>query len=55
MKMLTFEFPTAGSAAEFFARVRGVAKLSHRVVDVQHADDVAAAKELARKLGGRLS
>jgi hypothetical protein len=51
--MLTFEFPTSEQAAVFFERVEGEAKVSHRVVDLEHADDEATARALAQELGGR--
>jgi hypothetical protein len=50
---VTFEFPTADAAGEFFERVCGEAKRSHRVVDVERVDDVATALALAAELGGR--
>jgi hypothetical protein len=50
---MTFEFPTADAAGEFFERVEGEAKISHRVVDLEHADDEATTLALAHELGGR--
>ena len=53
MSALTFEFPSADRAADFFERVEGEASRSHRVVDVERVDDEATARALAAELGGR--
>jgi hypothetical protein len=52
MATLTFEFPTADRAWNFFDAVDGSATRSRRVVDVEteRADD---ARETAKALGGR--
>jgi hypothetical protein len=52
VRMMTFEFPTAASAIDFFSRVDGPARVTHRVVDVE-TDKPEAARELAASCGGK--
>ena len=52
MATLTFTFESADRAADFFERVDGEAKRSHRVVDVE-TERANEARETAKALGGR--
>jgi hypothetical protein len=53
-EVLTFEFPNASAAHDFFESYSGVARIAHRVVETecQNARERASARETAKQFGG---